>query len=297
VDVDHQPAPPSAGWYPDPGGGHEQRYWDGSTWTDGVADGANVVEDHLPPLEEAHTPVGVRPPETRADLPGRAALVAGGGLVTGIALALGLALLASLLPVRTKAPQLVAGQLGLWTGLLGACVIASRRWGTGRVLADLGLRVEGLADVLRGFVISLIGRVAAVFVIVPLLLINRRFLGSNLGPFRATQRDHAALVVLTVIAVIGAPIVEELFFRGLLLRSLQHSLGAPLAVATQAVVFGLCHANPIYGLRNVSVIAVITMLGVVLGMTANHYRRLGPGAMAHGFFNLVSTLVVILSLS
>ena len=27
-----------AGWYPDPVGGHELRYWDGSTWTDRVVD-------------------------------------------------------------------------------------------------------------------------------------------------------------------------------------------------------------------------------------------------------------------
>lgn len=35
------PAAPSAlpaGWYPDPGGGHERRYWDGAQWTASVAD-------------------------------------------------------------------------------------------------------------------------------------------------------------------------------------------------------------------------------------------------------------------
>lgn len=28
------PPPPAPGWYPDPGGGPGQRYWDGSKWTD-----------------------------------------------------------------------------------------------------------------------------------------------------------------------------------------------------------------------------------------------------------------------
>lgn len=32
------PAAPAAGWYPDPGGRHEQRYWDGAAWTAQVAD-------------------------------------------------------------------------------------------------------------------------------------------------------------------------------------------------------------------------------------------------------------------
>lgn len=33
-------APPAMppGWYPDPGGGHERRYWDGAQWTTSVAD-------------------------------------------------------------------------------------------------------------------------------------------------------------------------------------------------------------------------------------------------------------------
>jgi hypothetical protein len=31
--TEHQP-----GWHPDPGGRHEHRYWDGSRWTDDVAD-------------------------------------------------------------------------------------------------------------------------------------------------------------------------------------------------------------------------------------------------------------------
>ncbi len=34
-----EPAP-MAGWYPDPGGHHELRYWDGKGWTAHVRDGA-----------------------------------------------------------------------------------------------------------------------------------------------------------------------------------------------------------------------------------------------------------------
>ena len=38
-----QPSP--AGWFPDPGGGHQWRYWDGTRWTDVVADqGVTTVE-------------------------------------------------------------------------------------------------------------------------------------------------------------------------------------------------------------------------------------------------------------
>lgn len=39
-----QPAP-LAGWYPDPGGRHELRYWDGKGWTALVRDGAEQGTD------------------------------------------------------------------------------------------------------------------------------------------------------------------------------------------------------------------------------------------------------------
>ena len=44
---------PSANWYPDPGGKHEHRYWDGSQWTDNVADHGRQAVD---PLVVNHVP-------------------------------------------------------------------------------------------------------------------------------------------------------------------------------------------------------------------------------------------------
>jgi hypothetical protein len=42
-----QPAPPF-GWYPDPSGRHEQRYWDGTRWTEHVRDGGQDSTEALP---------------------------------------------------------------------------------------------------------------------------------------------------------------------------------------------------------------------------------------------------------
>jgi hypothetical protein len=36
------------GWHPDPAGRHQYRWWDGSTWTDRVADGGQDAVDPLP---------------------------------------------------------------------------------------------------------------------------------------------------------------------------------------------------------------------------------------------------------
>ena len=40
---------PAAGWYPDPLGRHEHRYFDGSVWTSHVADAGRAAEDPLSP--------------------------------------------------------------------------------------------------------------------------------------------------------------------------------------------------------------------------------------------------------
>jgi hypothetical protein len=39
--------PPLFGWYPDPTGRHEERYWDGRFWSDRVSDGGERSEDAL----------------------------------------------------------------------------------------------------------------------------------------------------------------------------------------------------------------------------------------------------------
>src|SRR6476620_11671649 len=51
----------SAGWHPDPSLRHEYRYWDGSGWTDTVADSGLVTVDPLNAVP-ASEPVAAAPP-------------------------------------------------------------------------------------------------------------------------------------------------------------------------------------------------------------------------------------------
>lgn len=39
-----------AGWFADPAGGHELRYWDGTGWTEDVSDAGNRSFDVVPPV-------------------------------------------------------------------------------------------------------------------------------------------------------------------------------------------------------------------------------------------------------
>ena len=46
-----------AGWYADPAGRHEYRYWDGTYWTAGVADGGITAADPFPARVVAGDPL------------------------------------------------------------------------------------------------------------------------------------------------------------------------------------------------------------------------------------------------
>ena len=60
-----------AGWHPDPRGRHEHRYWDGTQWTDHVADQGRMSID---PVAEVYQPAAQAPTEpSQVDLPAVAA--------------------------------------------------------------------------------------------------------------------------------------------------------------------------------------------------------------------------------
>ena len=100
---------------------------------------------------------------------------------------------------------------------------------------------------------------------------------------------RVAVVMLSV--GVGAPLVEEIFFRGLLLRALQTvtsqrfrtAVGGWLPVLTSGILFAAAHVQGVqfFGLA---------LTGVALAMIRVRERRLAPSVMAHAGFNLIALL-------
>ncbi|HEX2117548.1 MAG TPA: CPBP family intramembrane glutamic endopeptidase [Acidimicrobiales bacterium] len=181
-------------------------------------------------------------------------------------------------------------QIGLWTGMVGAVVLASKRKGAGRLDEDFGFRA-GWSDVGVGLAVAL----ATQLVLLPAIaLLLRPLLGEPevSGPVRdlLDQSQGPAYLGLLASVAVGAPIVEELFFRGLLLRSLQRRMPDAAAVAVSAVVFGLAHGSTLPAEAVVLVIVSLTAFGAVLAVLALRTGRLGPGIVAHAVFNLFTVL-------
>jgi membrane protease YdiL (CAAX protease family) len=105
------------------------------------------------------------------------------------------------------------------------------------------------------------------------------------------QQSAAGLLVFAVLAVTVAPVLEELLFRGLVLRGLMLRLGFWPAALASSAVFGLLHATALDA-SGLLVVLTIGLLGVGLCLLARSTGRLGPSIGVHALHNAVAVLVV-----
>jgi len=214
------------------------------------------------------------------------------GLVGGLALA---TLLAQLWITVTGEEELGLGgqafsQVGLWTGMVGAAVVASRRKGAGTLREDFGFRIRW-SDLWIGVLVA----VAVQLLVLPgVAFLLRPLLGEPevSGPVQdlVDEARGPAFLGLVISVAVCAPIVEELFYRGLLLRSLQRWVPNRLAVALSAVAFGLSHGSGLPVEAVLLVIISLTVFGAVLAVLAIRTGRLGLSIVTHAVFNLFTLL-------
>lgn len=94
------------------------------------------------------------------------------------------------------------------------------------------------------------------------------------------------------VAVVGAPIVEEIFFRGLIQTRLVEKLGAVKGIAITSVLFGAAHLIGWVGPESLIAAAGIAGSGAVLGYVRYRTGRLGTSIATHAFFNLFVVVIV-----
>lgn len=181
-------------------------------------------------------------------------------------------------------------QVPLWGGYLGSVYLAGTKGGG--LVDDFGLAVRPL-DVPIGLVVG----VAVQLLVLPLLYVPiLELTGTSQDDLSAPARalsdkatDPLGWVLLVLIVVIGAPLVEELFFRGLFLRALQKR-GLPdwAAVVGSAAVFGAVH------FQLLQFVGLFT-IGLVLAVMAVRTGRLGMSIATHMAFNATSVVVLYLT--
>ena len=177
--------------------------------------------------------------------------------------------------------------LGLWCGFLGAATFAARSNGGEGLAAVLGLRLARTD--LRYLVAGFIAQIAVALMYLPfqdhishLDAPTKRLVGSSHGV--------GALVILVATGVL-APVVEEVFFRGLVLRALVAvaargravvgGIGAVACVLLDGAIFAAAHFEAVQ-------FAGLMALGCLLAVLTLREQRLGPAVVTHVAFNLTA---------
>ena len=182
---------------------------------------------------------------------------------------------------------LLAGQVGFWAILIGTVVVAVRRHGI-PAFEDRALRLRWI-DVPVGLGIG----AATQLVLLPALYLPFRSL-IDLDELSGPARDlfdglgGAGLIAMAIGVIVVAPIVEELFFRGLLLQAMRLRWGPALAIAGSSAVFGVTHFQPLQ-------FPALALAGAVFAAAMVRTGRLATAITVHASFNATTFVALMLA--
>ncbi|EHR49638.1 putative metal-dependent membrane protease [Saccharomonospora marina XMU15] len=166
--------------------------------------------------------------------------------------------------------------------------LGSLRWGNG-VRADFGLLPTG-RDLKVGLACGGFALLAGYVLNLILLQIygSERMAGPLIEVFRGISADIGWLVVAAIIVVVGAPLTEELLFRGALWNGLAHyRIPNWVILLLTALLFAQLHGEPT---RTVALIAQ----GVAIGSARFITGRVGASVVAHATNNLPAALFLLI---
>lgn len=103
-----------------------------------------------------------------------------------------------------------------------------------------------------------------------------------------------SLLLFVVLATAVAPVLEELLFRGIVLRGLMLRLGFWPAAVVSSLCFGLFHAQSV-GRDAVVIIVATGVFGLGLCLLTRRTGRLGPGIGVHAVRNAIAIAFVTLT--
>ena len=209
----------------------------------------------------------------------------GGALLLGVAAALLMGALSAPLAL-----QVLVGGMAPWLALAGwPLFITSVRGNGPRIDLSLSLSWRDAGSGLVGGVIAII---AALVVALATAAIFGEFnsAAGDVGAEVAALGSYWLLIAFGLMIAVGAPIVEELAFRGLFFAALRkHGEGPVLSVVITAVAFALFHLEP-------ARLGVLFTIGLVLGIVRLRTGSLGASMVAHGVVNAPAAVFLVIGL-
>ena len=147
---------------------------------------------------------------------------------------------------------------------------------------------------------TLIGMISYIASIVPMLFVLSVYslillkLGVNVEqgahpvvPIITESKDNAIIYTIFILAVIVAPIVEEIMFRGAFYSWLRDRINAPMSILISSFIFAAIHPQGAIGL------VPLTFIGAVLAILREWRGSITSCIFAHACFNAGTLLIVV----
>jgi membrane protease YdiL (CAAX protease family) len=187
----------------------------------------------------------------------------------------------------------IAGLLGSWVATLAFLKLIVRMKGSGTLRTDLGFSFSWW-DPLIGLGAAFVTLILSGIVQVTAGAVTGSEPASNSEAiFGDVVNNKPLLVVMALLASVGAPLVEELLFRGLALRAIEKRFGGVVGVIGSSLLFGAMHFQP-GTVSPVVLIAGISVYGLVFSILTRWWQRVGPAVFTHIWVNTLATAVVLL---
>lgn len=217
--------------------------------------------------------------------------VACGAAAVLVAIMLAFSLMAQLSsPQATPEITLSVVQVTVFDGLLHIIVALALLTAGGRIpLADCGIHTRHIDRQLRD---GLLGFLAALAPVMLVLIVTAALrTPENQHPFLklldSERGDPVVVFWLLMMAVVVAPIKEELIFRVMLQDGLARRIGATPAIGLTSVLFCLVHGFP-------DSLALLP-LAVVLGYVYDRRQSVLSVVLIHALFNLTNTVILLMN--
>ena len=178
------------------------------------------------------------------------------------------------------------GFAGSWAGMLTGIAWANNLSFRG-LPALLGLRFRR-SDLWLGAGVAFAAQIITVLIFLPVKFISPdAYSQVNDSAQELTSVATGWWIPPFVICVcLIAPLMEELFFRGVVLKAASQHWGVASGIFVSAFVFGIIH------FQNYETIPLV-VFGILLALVTVKTGRLGPAVIAHVIFNSVSTVVLL----
>lgn len=194
-------------------------------------------------------------------------------------------------PTRYIIAALLLQNLGIVLWLM----LVSARKGQRSLQRDFGavwpLDAMAAPSAGRWIALGIVGSVVASALLQPLARLAHLDDSAQAVSQTVERASGLGLALLCVGIVVVAPVVEELLFRGALLRALQRRYSAPVAVFVSALVFAGAHLLGDPG--SYYVVPGLLLLGLVSGSEAVRTGNLGRSICLHAGFNLLSVVYLV----